>query len=79
MITSESGMVGGPKMAGKKRLIRATMSLDKEDYVALGRVAVRMDVSSSWLVRQAIREFLEKYGTNGQPELALRLADKHQS
>jgi predicted transcriptional regulator len=64
-------------MTAEKRFIRATMSLDRQDYEALGRVAKRMDVSSSWLVRQAIREFLDKYGMKGQPELALRLADKH--
>lgn len=66
-------------MASKKRLIRATMSLDKEDYAALGILAKQMEVSASWLTRQAIRDFLDKYGQHGQPELALRLADKHKS
>ena len=66
-------------MTGKKRLIRATISLDSDDYAALGELAQRMDVSASWLTRQAIREFLEKYGERGQPELALWLADKHKS
>jgi predicted transcriptional regulator len=66
-------------MAGKKRFIRATISLDKDDYAALGKLAQRMEVSASWLTRQAIRDFLDKYGEHGQPELALRLADKHKS
>lgn len=65
-------------MAGKKRLIRATISVDKEDYAAIGELAVRMDVSGAWLIRQAIRDFLDKHGKNGQPELALRLAEKQQ-
>jgi len=60
----------------KKRLIRATITVDKDDYAALGALAERMDVSSSWLIRQALREFLDKYGEQGQPELALQLADK---
>ena len=64
-------------MTGKKRLTRATISLDSDDYTALGKLAQRMDVSASWLIRQAIRDFLDKYGEHGQPELALRLADKH--
>lgn len=68
--------MGEPSMAGKKRLIRATISIDKDDYTAMGDLAERMDVSAAWLIRQAIRDFLERYGTNGQPELALRLADK---
>jgi len=62
--------------ASKKQLIRATFSVDKGDYAALGELANRMDVSSSWLVRQALRDILDKYGEQGQPELALRLADK---
>lgn len=66
-------------MTGKKRLIRATISLDSDDYAALGELARQMEVSASWLTRQAIREFLDKYGDRGQPELALRLADKHKS
>ncbi len=66
-------------MAAKKRLVRATISLDKNDYTALGKLAERMEVSASWLTRQAIRDFLDKYGERGQPELALRLADKHKT
>lgn len=66
-------------MAGKRRLKRATISVDSDDYAALGKLAQRMDVSASWLTRQAIREFLEKYGEHGQSELALRLADRHKS
>ena len=68
--------MGGPSMAGKKRLIRATISVDKDDYSAMSELAERMDVSGAWLIRQAIRDFLERYGKNSQPELALHLADK---
>lgn len=66
-------------MTEKRRLKRATISLDSDDYAALGKLARRMDVSASWLTRQAIRDFLDKYGEHGKPELALRLADKHKS
>ena len=65
--------------ASKKRLIRATITVDKDDYTAIGALAKRMEVSSSWLIRQAVREFLDKYGDQGQPELALRLADKRRT
>jgi metal-responsive CopG/Arc/MetJ family transcriptional regulator len=64
-------------MAGNKRLSRVTFSVDKDEYAALGELATRMDISTSWLIRQAIRDFLDKYGEHGQPELALRIADKH--
>jgi hypothetical protein len=60
-----------------KRFIPATMSPDRRDYEALKRLAERMDVSLSWLVCRAGREIRDRYGTNGQPELALRVAEKH--
>lgn len=63
-------------MAENKRFVRATISVNKDDYAALGALAKQMDISASWLIRQAIRDFLEKYGDQGQPELALRIANK---
>lgn len=63
-------------MAEKKRLVRVTISLDKDDYASVGALAEQVEISSSWLIRQAIRDFLDKYGEHGQPELALRLARK---
>jgi predicted transcriptional regulator len=63
-------------MPAKKRLARVTISVDKDDYAALGKLANQMEISASWLIRQAIRDFLDKYGEQGQPELALRIANK---
>jgi hypothetical protein len=79
MLHRESATTVEAVMDGRKRLIRATISLDRDDYAALGKLADRMDVSASWLTRQAIRDFLDKYGEHGQPELALRLADKRKN
>lgn len=59
------------------KLSRATISVDKADYEAMGQLADAMDVSASWLIRKAMREFLDRYGAHGQPELALKLADKN--
>ncbi len=63
-------------MVAKKCLTRVTISVDKNDYTAMGSLAQQVEVSRSWLIRQAIRDFLDKYGEHGQPELALRLANK---
>lgn len=79
MLHDDSASTVGAVMAARRRLIRATISLDKDDYTALGKLADRMEVSASWLTRQAIRDFLDKYGEHGQPELALRLADKRKN
>jgi hypothetical protein len=72
-VVIHKGLLGMP---AKKRLIRVTISVDKDDYAAMGALAEQVDISASWLIRQAIRDFLDKYGENGQPELALRLANK---
>ena len=64
-------------MSAKKTLSRVTISVDKDDYAAIGKLAQKMEVSSSWLIRHAIRDFLDRYGEHGQPELALQIASKH--
>ena len=53
---------------------RMTLTLDPSDCNSFERIAKESDVSVSWLVRQAMREFLEKYGHQGHPVLGLRLA-----
>ncbi|MGO6746392.1 ribbon-helix-helix domain-containing protein [Rhizobium ruizarguesonis] len=39
---------------------RLTVSLKEQDYDALTQIAVARDVSLSWVIRQAIRQFIEK-------------------
>lgn len=38
---------------------RLTVSLEERDYRALGEIALARDVSLSWVIRQAIRQFIE--------------------
>ena len=63
-------------MTNKKSLVRVTVSLDSEDYAALGKLSEETDVSRSRLIRQAIRDLLHKYGDRGEHELALTLVRK---
>ena len=44
----------------EKRLTRATISVDPDDYACMERLAENSRVSKSWLIRQAMREFLER-------------------
>ena len=47
-------------MAGRPRKTsRLTVSLEDQDYDALAQIAEARDVSLSWVIRQAIREFIE--------------------
>lgn len=43
-------------------LRRVTLTVDPDDYSALELLGQQSDVSASWLVRRAIREFLERRG-----------------
>ena len=58
----------------RKKTTRLTVSLDEADYAALNAMALRCDVSLSWVIRQAIQRFVREYGA--QPELPLTLAER---
>ena len=58
----------------KKKTTRLTVSLDEADYTALNAMASRIDVSSSWLIRQAIQRFVREHGAD--PELPLTLVEQ---
>ena len=39
---------------------RLTVSLEEQDYDTLTEIALARDVSLSWVIRQAVRHFIEK-------------------
>lgn len=43
-----------------RKTTRLTVSLEEQDYDALASLAVARDVSLSWLIRQAVRQFIER-------------------
>ena len=43
-----------------RKSTRLTVSLEEQDYDALTQIAVARDVSLSWVIRQAVRQFIEK-------------------
>ena len=42
-----------------RKTTRLTVSLEEDDYEALNRIALSRDVSLSWVIRRAIRQFVE--------------------
>ncbi|WP_114393196.1 ribbon-helix-helix domain-containing protein [Oleisolibacter albus] len=50
-------------------LRRVTLSVDADDYERFDRIAKRTGVSASWLVRKAMREFLERHADDGSFEV----------
>ena len=42
-----------------RKAARLTVSLEEQDYQALDKIARARDASISWVIRQAIRQFIE--------------------
>ena len=62
-------------MAGRKkenRLIRATVSLDPHDYKEMDKLAQKSGLSTAWLIRKAMREFLERYSAEVSIDVPIR-------
>lgn len=58
-----------------RKSTRLTVSLEEQDYDALADLAVARDVSLSWLIRQAVRQFIERAQSddnNGEDTLHAR-------
>ena len=42
-----------------RKATRLTVSLEEKDYRALSEIALSRDASVSWVIRQAIRQFID--------------------
>ena len=47
--------------AHNKKMTRVTVSVDPEEYRAIERLADSDERSTSWMIRKAIREFLQHH------------------
>lgn len=50
---------------------RLSVSLEDRDHNTLAEIAAENDVSISWVIRKAIRQFVEEY-RGGRPEVKPR-------
>jgi flagellar basal body-associated protein FliL len=46
--------------SASRRLVRVTISLDVEDYAAFENLGEKAQLSRSWLIRKAMREYLDR-------------------
>ena len=53
------GIVGGGMNERPRKATRLTVSLEEQDYRTLTEIALARDASVSWVIRQAIRQFIE--------------------
>lgn len=51
--------LGGKMTERPRKATRLTVSLEEQDYRMLNEIAVARDASLSWVIRQAIRQFIE--------------------
>ncbi len=54
-----------------RKTARLTVTLDDQAHTALATLARRQDVSVAWMIRRAVREFIERQATPAQPDLPL--------
>lgn len=57
---------------GKQKSVRLSVSLDDQDYGEIQRIARDLDVSSAWVVRRAVTEYINRQSVERDPELPLR-------
>ncbi|WP_432444561.1 ribbon-helix-helix domain-containing protein [Rhizobium leguminosarum] len=56
---------------GQKHPVRLSVSLDEKDHAAISRLAADMNLSTAWVVRRAVSEFVARHDDGAQPELPL--------
>lgn len=54
-----------------RKIARLTVTLDDQAHAVLATLARRQDVSVAWMIRRAVREFIERQTAPAQPELPL--------
>ena len=51
-----------------RKSTRLTVSLEEQDYDALNAIALANDASLSWVIRQAIRQFVDRSKENEEKQ-----------
>lgn len=62
-----------------RKTTRLTVSIEEQDHDALAKLADASDVSLSWLIRQAIRQFIKRSHSvdkKGEDTLHARASNK---
>ncbi len=55
----------------QKPMKRITVTVDPEDYAAFDAISKSSDVTTSWLIRRAMREFLDQHGSGEEVRVVL--------
>jgi hypothetical protein len=69
--------MGRPR--GNRYPIRLSVSIDPSDYDAIRKMAEELDLSSAWLVRRAVSDFVTRNCSDGLNELVCLQEGKEKS
>jgi hypothetical protein len=58
-VRSRREVVEGGMNERPRKATRLTVSLEEQDYRTLNEIALARDASVSWVIRQAIRQFID--------------------
>jgi predicted transcriptional regulator len=61
-----------------KKSVRTSVLLSPDAYQQVQELAGRNDVSSAWVIRQAVQRFLESYGSQASLPLEMAGAEETQ-
>jgi len=60
-----------PRPKGHRKVVRLSVTLDEQDHTEVKRLAAELDLSTAWLIRRAVSEFIEKHRDKMEPKLPL--------
>ncbi|TIM38451.1 ribbon-helix-helix domain-containing protein [Mesorhizobium sp.] len=64
---------------GQRQAVRLSVTLDERDHATIQRLAADLNLSTAWLIRRAVSEFVVRHGDNMEPELPLGRPDSKKS
>jgi hypothetical protein len=56
----------------QKSSVRLSVTLDTAEHEALLRLGAKLDLSTAWMIRRAVSDFVGRYGNDPDSELPLR-------
>lgn len=57
----------------QKASIRVSVTLDDQEYAELSKLAATLDLSTAWMIRRAVSEFIVRHQDGIEADLPLRL------
>ena len=63
-----------PRSRVPRKVVRHSVTLDEQDHSEIKRLAAELDLSTAWIIRRAVSEFIGRHRDETEPELPLGLS-----